>query len=75
MFKTASSDFLFAQPSFASGVARVLDLGGAYDAYNSSDSGEVADQLALETDWYVVGDELRDAILRTYSLQEPAQTR
>jgi hypothetical protein len=62
MFKKVSSDFLFAQPSFLSGAARVLDLGGTYDSYNTSDSAEEADFTALQMDWYVVGNDLRDAI-------------
>lgn len=49
------SDFLFAQPSAASGVARVLDLWGLFDNYNVSRSGRHADARAMYNDWRSVG--------------------
>jgi hypothetical protein len=55
------SDFLFAQPSFASGVARVLDLWGQFDEYNTSATGEEADTKAIACDWMVVGDDFLKA--------------
>ncbi len=52
------SDFLFAQPSFWSGLGRWLDLSGQFDVYNISPTGEAADALALYADWRAVGQEL-----------------
>ncbi len=52
------TDFLFAQPSFASGVSRLLDLWGQFDDYNTSANGEEADAKAIAADWFVVGDDL-----------------
>jgi hypothetical protein len=60
--KWYSTDALFARPSFASGAARVLDLGGGFDQYNTSPSGEDADFRALLGDWYAVGEDLSKAI-------------
>lgn len=60
-FKTARTDFLFARPSFGSGVARVLDLYGTFDAYNSSTSEAEADQRAIASDWCVIGRDLDEA--------------
>jgi hypothetical protein len=62
--KLARTDFLFARPSFGSGVARVLDLGGAFDAYNVSASEAAADEQAIFNDWAVVGEDLRTVIDR-----------
>ena len=59
MGKRAQSDFLFAQPSATSGVARLIDLCGTFDQYNESID---ADALALSSDWYVLGDDLFEAI-------------
>jgi hypothetical protein len=56
------SDFLFAQPSFASGVARVFDLFGQFDEYNRSETPEEADAKAIASDWIVVGQDIADAI-------------
>ena len=53
---------LFANPSFFSGAARVLDLGGTFDAYNASPSPEDADAYALSNDWYAVGRDMQNAI-------------
>jgi hypothetical protein len=65
------SDFLFAQPSFASGFARTLDLFGQFDQYNQSVTPTEADAKALAADWFVVGQDIADAI-RQEQLQEDA---
>ena len=44
------SDYLFAQPSYLSGVARLLDLGGIYDDYNTSASPLIAEETAMMAD-------------------------
>lgn len=64
MEKNVKTDFLFAQPSFASGAARVLDLWGVFDEYNRSENGQEADGKAIAADWLVIGQELYDAIER-----------
>jgi hypothetical protein len=68
------SDFLFAQPSFASGAARVVDLWGQLDAYNDSESGMEADAKAIAADWIVVGDDLVAAMENFHELIEPLPT-
>ena len=77
------SDFLFATPSFLSGVARSLDLVGQFDEYNDSPNGAIADWFALLADWRVVGSDLTlamDNVIRTLGpdgqtqSQESAQT-
>lgn len=62
MSSRVSSGFLFAQPSFASGAARVIDLWGEFDDYNISDTPQEADAAALAADWIVVGQDICDAI-------------
>jgi hypothetical protein len=72
MNKRVSSSFLFAQPSFLSGVARTLDLWGQFDDYNSSETGADADFNALAADWLVVGQDLADAIEQSESALKAA---
>ena len=62
MSKRVKTDFLFAQPSFVSGVARTLDLWGQFDEYNRSETPNEADSQAIASDWFVVGQDLSDAI-------------
>jgi hypothetical protein len=62
MNKKVQSDFLFAQPSFASGAARVLDLWGQFDDYNRSETPAEADEKAIAADWLVVGQDILAAI-------------
>lgn len=62
MIKKVQSDFLFAQPSFGSGAARVFDLWGQFDAYNESENPAEADANAIAADWAVVGQDILDAI-------------
>lgn len=58
-----TSEFLFARPSFWSGVARTLDLGGVFDDYNYSASAAEAEARAMRADWTAVGNDLRRAML------------
>ena len=46
--------YLFVNPSFLSGIARTLDLGGHYDAYNFSPTPEGADEKEILDDWHRV---------------------
>lgn len=54
--------FLFAKPSFISGAARLLDLFGLFDEYNESLTEKHADNLALFSDWSMVGSDLCNAV-------------
>lgn len=56
------TDFLFAMPSWLSGVARSLDLAALFDAYNVSASTDEADSRALRADWSVIGEMLRESM-------------
>lgn len=53
-----STFYLFAMPTFWSGVARVVDLAGRFDDYNFSVDEAEADAVATWTDWIAVGDDL-----------------
>ena len=57
-----SSDRLFAVPTFWSGMARALDLGGTFDAYRGVAAGQLADEEALRADWLTVGQDMENAI-------------
>ena len=53
---------LFGRPSTASGVARLFDFWGCFDAYNISSNPSEADARALYSDWRTVGEELKEAM-------------
>lgn len=72
MNKNVKTDFLFAQPSFASGAGRVLDLWGTFDDYNISETTKEADEKAIAADWFVVGQDLLEAIEQNESEQRVA---
>jgi len=55
------SDFLFAQPSFMEGLARVVDAAGALNEYNRMPASQEADALAMWADWAAVGAEIAAA--------------
>ncbi len=65
MIKRVQTDFLFAQPSFASGMGSSLDLWGQLAAYNESADAAEADARALASDWMVVGQDIHDALEST----------
>jgi hypothetical protein len=58
----SKTDFLFAQPSFLNGIARALDIGGTFDAYNRSADEASADLRAISSDWKVIGQDMKRAI-------------
>jgi hypothetical protein len=74
MHSRVTSDFLVAQPSFVSGVARLLDLYGFYDAYNTSRTVGEADYKALLSDWCIVGQDIQDA-MTAFECSLPAEKR
>jgi len=59
--KDIRTDFLFATPSFLVGAGSIFNLAGNYFEFNISSSGEEADIKALQSDWDMVGNDLRDA--------------
>jgi hypothetical protein len=69
------TDFLFARPSWLSGMARVFDIWGFFDFYNSSTTPKVADIRATLSDWYIVGQDLAGAIDEFDSEQDESHTR
>ena len=65
---------LFARPSALEGVARILDFGGTLNEYNTANSPQQADTLALWSDWLAVGDDMWSAI-RTFEGAIPKHRR
>ncbi|MFO7321116.1 MAG: hypothetical protein DIU68_005270 [Chloroflexota bacterium] len=53
---------LFARPSFLSGVARLVDVLGTLNEYNSAPNGNLADFYATRADWKAVGDDMWEAL-------------
>lgn len=56
------TDFLYARPSFAEGVARIMDFGNTLNEYNESVSGKTADFRALKSDWETIGEDMKRAV-------------
>ena len=56
-------------PSWLSGAARVIDLGGHFDEYNECADGVEADHKALFADWRVVGESLANA-MKAFRLEQ-----
>jgi len=55
------TDFLFAKPSFISGMGRAIDLGGTMTVFNQSDTPEEADARALYNDCLAAGNDMRES--------------
>lgn len=53
---------LVTQPSFITGIARILDWSGDLSEYNSVLTPGTADYYAMLSDWQAVGDDLREAM-------------
>lgn len=66
------TDFLYSVPSFLSGMGTVVNLGGNYFEFNTSESSNEADRLAIANDFCLVGQDLQsaiDSVLNTYQRQ------
>jgi hypothetical protein len=64
MSNRVQTDFLVPTSSFLTGFGSVLNIGGDYFSYNYADSEEEADKVALESDWLIVGRDLRESLSR-----------
>lgn len=69
---TEDTGFLFAAPSFLTGFATVMDIGGSLLMYNVSRSGAEADERAIASDWAIVGSDILNA---AQTLGEEAETK
>lgn len=56
------TDFLYANPSFLEGIARISDFENLLNQYNYSPSAQIADTIAILMDWAVVGNDLQIAL-------------
>lgn len=65
-----AADFILGSPSLLSGLARLVDFGCAFDAYNYSETPEEADTRAMLADWLAVGFDISDAIEKLESEKE-----
>jgi hypothetical protein len=64
MFTNSNSvtDFLFTTPNFLSGAGTVINLGGSFYDFNKSSTPDMADMLAIKTDFNIVGNDLKASI-------------
>ena len=53
---------MFVVPTFFAGMASVLDLGGTLSGINVSDSSKEADELAIKSDWEMVGKDMQSSM-------------
>lgn len=69
------SSFLYAEPSFIEGAARILDFGDTMSEYNRSPTGTDADYVALAADWERIGADLFEAMRIAKIEQARGQTQ
>lgn len=60
--KNYSSTFLLPKMSFLIGVWSVLGISGWYLQFKTSETGAEADKLAMENDFGMVGNDMRDSM-------------
>ena len=58
---TCRTDFLFSTPSFLTGAGSIFNIRGNYFRFKLSRSSELADMRAMQSDWCMVGKDLRKA--------------
>lgn len=55
---------LFPRTSTVVGMGSLLNISGNYFDFNYSNSGIEADAKAAESDWYMIGKDIEDAIYK-----------
>lgn len=65
---------LFANPSFAEGYTRLIDLFGTLNNYNESETVDEADYRAIKNDWIAVGEDLKK-VMNSYGRTKGTTTR
>ena len=73
MTRYSISNRLFVNPSIIEGMARLFDFGNNLQVYNTSPASAEADTAALKSDWYAVGQDMKDSI-STYEQQSSEST-
>lgn len=56
------TDFLLQKNNFLIGLGSVLSIEGNYFEFNKSKSSQDADIKALKSDWYNIGEDIRESI-------------
>ncbi len=69
------TDFLFAKPSFLSGFASVIDIGGTLVEYNNSTNEIEADFRALTSDWAIIGEDIQNSVKKFEKEETPLQKK
>ena len=67
-----NSFYLFAEPSFISGMARTADMGATLQIYNESETEDMADEIALKRDWFSVGRDIKNSMEAYEQKKSPA---
>lgn len=60
--KKYKTSFLYKKHNTIVGAGSIFNIAGNYFEYNYSKSGFEADKKAIENDWGVVGNDMKDAI-------------
>jgi hypothetical protein len=66
------TDILFARPSFAEGMARIMDFGNTLNEYNRTPD---PDAIALSADWNAVAEDLYKVVEQVSGEQERVEAR
>jgi len=67
------TDYLYARPSALEGIGRNIDFFGSLNAYNFSPSGEIADKVALASDFFSIYQDFYKAFAETICTQEKSK--
>lgn len=57
-----TTGFLFSTPSFLTGAGTAINIAGNYYEFNSSETGFEADEMAIENDFRMVGQDILDVM-------------
>jgi len=60
--KKSLSLYPFTVPSFLSGIARLLDVGGTFNSFYYIENAEEADSVAIESDWAIIGNDMKNTL-------------
>lgn len=56
------TNILFPRATIFDGIGSIFNIAGSYFDFNYSKSSEEADRIAIENDWGVVGNDIRNVL-------------
>lgn len=67
--KTYRTSYLYSRPNYLIGCGSIFNISGKYFLFNYSKTDSQADSIAIENDWGVIGQDIKNVIKKKSTKQ------